>query len=109
MVVGAGRPYAAAFIVPSRKHLEALARTLAIPFGNCQELLEDPRVVEHYQRLATSITTDAQRFAPHERIQRVRLWLGEFRIGREISQTLKLRRQEFYRIYADEIEALYAD
>jgi long-chain acyl-CoA synthetase len=109
VVVGAGRPYAAAFIVPSRKHLEALARTLAIPFGNCQELLEDPRIVEHYQRLATSITTDAQRFAPHERIQRVRLWLGEFRIGREISQTLKLRRQEFYRLYADEIEALYAD
>ena len=39
----------------------------------------------------------------------MRLWLEEFRIGRELSQTLKLRRQEFSRLYAAEIDHLYAD
>jgi hypothetical protein len=39
----------------------------------------------------------------------VRLWLEEFRIGCELSQTLKLRRQEFSRLYAREIDELYED
>jgi hypothetical protein len=38
----------------------------------------------------------------------MRLWLGEFRIGRELSQTLKLRRQEFLRLYSCEIDELYS-
>ncbi len=37
----------------------------------------------------------------------MRVWLGEFRIGRELSQTLKLRRQEFLRLYSVEIDDLY--
>ena len=41
-------------------------------------------------------------------MHRVRLWLGEFRIGRELSQTLKLRRREFLRLYSGEIDELYA-
>ena len=39
----------------------------------------------------------------------MRLWVEEFRIGRELSQTLKLRRQEFTRLYATEIDALYEE
>ena len=109
VVLGAGRPYAAAFIVPSRVLLERLADTLTLERSSVSELLEHPDVVEHYEQLVKRITGDGNRFAPHERVQRVRLWLGEFRIGREISETLKLRRPEFYRLYATEIETLYAD
>jgi long-subunit acyl-CoA synthetase (AMP-forming) len=53
------------------------------------------------------ISGDARRFAPYERVHRVVLWLGEFRIGRELSQTLKLRRHEFLRLYSDKIDDLY--
>jgi len=109
VVVGAGKPYAAAFIVPTRAQLERLAVTLTIGYHDVSELLESPRIIEHYEEIARRITGDASKFAPHERVQRVRLWLGEFRAGREISQTLKLRRREFYCLYATEIEALYAD
>ena len=38
----------------------------------------------------------------------MRLWLEEFRIGRELSQTLKLRRHEFLRLYSGEIDELYS-
>lgn len=48
------------------------------------------------------------RFAPYERVHRVRLWVEEFRIGRELSQTLKLRRHEFLRLYSGEIDELYS-
>jgi long-subunit acyl-CoA synthetase (AMP-forming) len=41
-------------------------------------------------------------------VHRVRLWPREFRIGHELSQTLKLRRQEFLRLYSSEVDELYA-
>ena len=54
-----------------------------------------------------AISGDARRFAPYERVHHVRPVAGEFRIGRELSQTLKLRRHEFLRLYSGEIDELY--
>jgi long-chain acyl-CoA synthetase len=108
VVVGEGRPFVAAFLAPSRAHLEALARRLGLPVDDLAALVTDERVVKHYRHLASVISGDGRRFAPYERVHRVRLWLEEFRIGRELSQTLKLRRHEFLRLYSDKIDELYA-
>ena len=108
VVVGEGRPFVAAFVAPSRAHLEGLARRLGLPVDNLAALITDERVVKHYRTLANAISGDARRFAPYERVHRVRLWLEEFRIGRELSQTLKLRRHEFLRLYSCEIDELYS-
>ncbi|HOU28754.1 MAG TPA: AMP-binding protein [Thermoleophilia bacterium] len=108
VVVGEGRPYVAAFVKPSLTHLEGLARRLGLPVDDLAALVADERVVKHYRRLASAISADLRRFAPYERIHRVRLWLEDFRIGHELSQTLKLRRHEFSRLYSSEIDDLYA-
>ena len=108
VVVGEGRPYVAAFVAPSRAHLEELARSLGLPADEPAALIADERIVKHYRSLVNAISGDARRFAPYERVHRMRLWLGEFRVGHELSQTLKLRRQEFLRLYSCEIEELYA-
>jgi long-chain acyl-CoA synthetase len=107
VVVGEGRPYVAAFVAPSRTHLETLARSLGLDPEDPAALIADERVVKHYRALVNAISGDARRFAPWERVHHMRLWLGEFRIGRELSQTLKLRRQEFLRLYSCEIDELY--
>jgi long-chain acyl-CoA synthetase len=107
VVVGAGRPYVAAFVAPSRVHLETLAGSLGLDPDEPAALIADERVVKHYRSLVNAISGDTRRFAPYERVHRVRLWLGEFRIGRELSQTLKLRRHEFLRLYSCEIDELY--
>ncbi len=107
VVVGEGRPYVAAFVAPSRTHLETLARGLGLDPDDPATLVADERVVKHYRALVNAISGDARRFAPWERVHHMRLWLGEFRIGRELSQTLKLRRQEFLRLYSGEIDELY--
>ncbi len=107
VVVGEGRPYVAAFVAPSRTHLEGLARSLGLPTDEPAKLIADERIVKHYRALAHDISSDTRRFAPYERVHRVRLWLEEFRIGRELSQTLKLRRHEFLRLYSGEIDELY--
>jgi long-chain acyl-CoA synthetase len=108
VVVGEGRPYVAAFVVPSRTHLENLARSMGLPVDQLAALAADERVVKHYRHLASVISGDLRRFTPYERVHRVRLWLEDFRIGRELSQTLKLRRHEFLRLYSCEIDELYA-
>jgi len=108
VVVGEGRPFVAAFVAPSRAHLETLARKLGLPLDDLAAIVTDERVVKHYRHLASVISGDARRFAPYERVHRVRVWLGEFRIGRELSQTLKLRRHEFLRLYSGEIDDLYS-
>ncbi len=108
VVVGEGRPYVAAFVVPSRSHLETLARSLGLPVDQPAALIADDRIVRHYRHLASMISSDLRRFTPYERVHKVRLWLEEFRIGRELSQTLKLRRHEFLRRYSGEIDELYA-
>jgi long-chain acyl-CoA synthetase len=107
VVVGEGRPFVAAFLAPSRAHLESLARRLGLPLDDLAALVTDERVLKHYRHLASMISGDARRFAPYERVHRVRLWLDEFRIGRELSQTLKLRRREFLRLYSDRIDDIY--
>jgi len=108
VVVGEGRPFVAAFVVPSHTHLESLARGLGLPVDQLAALIADERVVKHYRHLASVISGDLRRFTPYERVHRVRLWLEDFRIGRELSQTLKLRRHEFLRLYSCEIDELYA-
>jgi long-chain acyl-CoA synthetase len=108
VVVGEGKPYLAAMVVPSRTHLEGLARSLGLATDNLAALVTDERVLKHYRSLVNTISGDHRRFAPYERVHRVRLWLEEFRIGRELSQTLKLRRHEFLRLYSGEIDDLYA-
>jgi long-chain acyl-CoA synthetase len=108
VVVGEGRPYVAAFVAPSRSHLEGLARSLGLPADDLPALIADERILRHYRALAHHISSDVRRFAPYEHVQRVRLWLEEFHIGRELSQTLKLRRHEFLRLYSAEIDELYA-
>ena len=107
VVVGEGRPFVAAFLAPSRAHLEALARRLGLPLDDLAALVTDERVLKHYRHLASVISGDARRFTPYERVHRVRLWLDEFRIGRELSQTLKLRRHEFLRLHSDKIDEIY--
>lgn len=109
VVVGNGKPFVAAFVLPSKTHLENLAKQLSISFSELREVAHDPRVVEHYRAMAVRVTSNGQKFAPHERVRRVVLWMDDLQIGREITQTLKLRREEFNRLYATEIEKLYKD
>lgn len=109
IVVGAGKPFLGALIVPGRVYLAELARRLALDTDDPDELVGHSAIVAYYRELVDRLTGDSSRFAPHERILQVRLWLGELRVGHELSQTLRLRRHEFYRLHESEIAELYDD
>jgi long-chain acyl-CoA synthetase len=100
MVVGDGRNYLTALVVP---HREQIARELGVA-----ELSPDhePRVRE---LVAEILRRQLRDLSPHEQIARFTLLEAPFTIDRgELTPTLKLRREVIAQHYAAEIERLYA-
>jgi long-chain acyl-CoA synthetase len=107
VVVGQGRSYLAAFLFPNKSELQRWAEERGLPKGTLQELAKRPEVIKAYRRLLQHISGNPDRFAPHERVRIFRLQVRDLEVGKELSQSLKLRRGEFERRHAEEIVELY--
>jgi long-chain acyl-CoA synthetase len=105
MVVGDGRRYLTALIVPAFHPLEALASRKRIVFKNRLELLEHPKVRALYQDLVESVNKDLCRF---ETLKRFVLLPEPFtQEAGELTPTNRLRRPIIERHYRREIDAMY--
>ena len=105
-VVGEGRPYIAALIVPSFQNLEEFAREHQIAFSNRAELVAHSEVCALYQR---HVDRHNERVAPFKQIKRFLLLAEEFTLeAGEITPTLKVRRKQILAKNHEAIEALYA-
>jgi long-chain acyl-CoA synthetase len=105
MVVGDGRRYLAALIVPAFSKLEALASRKRILFMHRSELLEHPKVRELYHDIVEDINKDFSRF---ETLKRFALLPEPFtQEAGELTPTNRLRRQIIERRYRREINGMY--
>lgn len=106
-VVGDGRKYITALVVPAFESLEAYARENGIGFARRDDLLQDPAIVRLYRE---RIDTLSEPLANYERIRRFTLLTREFsQESGEVTPTMKLRRKAIDRNYHDVIEAMYAE
>lgn len=106
-VIGEGRRFVTALIVPAFEVLEQWARSVSIPFGNREELIRQPKVVELFRE---RIGERSQAFAPFERIIRFTLLPEPLSIERgEMTPTMKVRRRAAAEHYHDEVERMYAE
>jgi len=102
VIVGEGRPYVTALVVPD---WEALATQLGL-VGEPAQLRLDPRCRELVQRAVDECNRDLAGF---ETIKRFALLLNDFsEQADELTPTLKPKRRVIAAHYADEIAALYA-
>ncbi len=106
VIIGDGRNYLAALIVPNPEPLMAEIKELEIPITSPAEALVHPQVRELY---AAHIAQRLAGVSHFEQVQKFTL------IGRpftpesdELTLTLKLRRKIIEKNYAKEIEAMYA-
>jgi len=105
-VIGDGRPYVTALVVPSFPALEEWARGEGLAFSSRQELLALPEVRELFRERIDEHTKDLARF---EKIKTFTLLPSEFTVaGGEITPTLKVKRRAVEAKYRDVIEAMYA-
>ncbi|MBI6547029.1 MAG: long-chain fatty acid--CoA ligase [Cyanobacteria bacterium NC_groundwater_1444_Ag_S-0.65um_54_12] len=107
MIVGEGKHYLTALIVPDFPALEAWAGQQELTVGDRPALLTHPSVVAHYDRIICELN---RTLAPFEQIKMFALlpdsWTPE---TGEMTPTLKLKRRVIAEKYRETISALYAN
>jgi long-chain acyl-CoA synthetase len=107
MVVGNGRKFASALIVPNMELLRGYAQIKGIRYKSASELLTNPRIIDLIERQVDKYTTELARF---EKVRKVVLIEHEFTTASgELTPTLKPRRSVIEKKYASEIDRLYED
>ncbi|MEP6819474.1 MAG: long-chain fatty acid--CoA ligase [bacterium] len=107
VLVGNGRKFPAALVVPDWERVESYAQLKGIKVENHTELCKHPRIIDLFERQIAGLTTE---LAQYERVKKVALLENELTIeGGELTPTLKVKRRVVDEKYRPVIDALYAD
>ena len=107
VLVGNGRKFPAALIVPDWEQLRSYAQHKGLDCKTPADFCRHPRVVDLIQRQVDSATAELARY---ERVKRVALLERELTIeGGELTPTLKVKRRVIDEKYKDVIDRLYAE
>ncbi len=104
-VVGDGRQYISALIVPSYENLEDWARKNGITFTSRKDLISSPKVNEFYKKIIDERQKD---LGPVEQIKKFTLLENEFsQETGEITPTMKIKRKVVKDKYKNLIDSMY--
>jgi long-chain acyl-CoA synthetase len=107
VLIGAGRKFPAALIVPDWEMLRSYAQHKGLDCKTPADFCRHPRIIDLLQRQVDSVTSDMSRF---ERVKRVALIEREMTVeGGELTPTLKVKRRVIDEKYKDIIDRLYAE
>jgi long-chain acyl-CoA synthetase len=107
VLVGVGRKFPAALVVPDWPQIESYAQLKGIAWKTHAELCKNPRIIDLFERQIAGVTKD---LAQYERVKKVALLENELTIeSGELTPTLKIKRRIVDEKYRDVIEQLYAE
>lgn len=107
VLVGNGRRFPAALIVPNWEQIESYARLKGIKESSRAELCRNARIIDLFERQIATLTPD---LAQYERVKKVALLENEFTIeGGEMTPTLKVKRRVIDEKYRQVIDEIYRD
>jgi long-chain acyl-CoA synthetase len=107
MVVGQDQRTLGALIVPDFTALENYGKTVGVSTSSAQELLTLPVVQELYRKEIQRLISPQKGFRACERIGGFVLLPYEFRVGEELTHTLKMKRNVITQQFAKEIAQIY--
>lgn len=106
VVIAEGRKFPSALIVPNFEKLKQLAAERGIAVASLAELTRHAAIREVLEQEVESACAG---LAPHERVKKIAILDEEFSIQKgEITPTMKVRRREVERIYAERIDEIYS-
>ena len=106
VLIGNGRRFPAALIVPDWERVESYATLKGIETRNRAELCKHPRIIDLFERQVAALTSELAQF---EKVKKIGLLEKELTIeGGELTPTLKVKRRVVDEKYRDAIDALYA-
>ncbi|WP_254864237.1 AMP-dependent synthetase/ligase [Halovivax gelatinilyticus] len=108
MVVGDGRKFVSALLVPNLEHVREWAEGEGIDLpGDSREVCADDRVREYVGAEVERVNAD---FEPHETIKKFRLVGEEFTEENDLmTPTMKKKRRTITERFADRIEEMYVE
>jgi long-chain acyl-CoA synthetase len=107
VVVGNGRKFAAALIVPNMEMLREYAKLKGIEYLNIDALLQNGKIIDLMNRQVDKYTSELARY---EKVKKIALLADEMTIERgELTPTLKPRRSFIEAKYRAVIDRLYVD
>ncbi len=107
VVVGEGRKFPAALLVPNFDALRRYAEARGIPSDDVRALCAHPAIRRLYEEEVERAMAD---FSPYERVKKIALLERELTIAEgELTPTLKVRRRIVQEKYRDLIEQMYAE
>lgn len=107
MVVGQDKKFLAALIVPNMEKLESYASQNELQYIDMGELLQNPEIQNVINNEIQSYINSKSGFKSFERIFRFTLLSKPFEVGKELTQTMKLRRDVIDQLYNKEINQLF--
>ncbi|MCY4189145.1 MAG: long-chain fatty acid--CoA ligase [Bryobacterales bacterium] len=106
VVVAEQRNFPSALVVPAFESLRSWAETNGIKAADNEELCANADVQRYVMSEITALCAD---MAGYEQVKRIALIPNEFSIaGGELTPTMKVRRNEVYKKYSAQIEAIYS-
>jgi long-chain acyl-CoA synthetase len=106
VVVGGGRKFISALIVPEFDKLEAYAKAKGIPFANRRELVGSEEIRSFMLAEVNRTTPD---LASYERIKKIVLLEKDFDPDTELTPSLKVKRHIVEKVFKPIIDLLYKD
>lgn len=107
VLIGNGRKFPAALIVPDWEQIASYAQLKGIKASSRGDLCKHPRILDLFERQIESLTPG---LAKYERVKKVALLENELTIETgELTPTLKVKRRVIDEKYRDVIDRLYAD
>lgn len=106
VLIGNGRKFPAALIVPDWERVESYAQLKGIKTASRAELCKHPRIIDLFERQVAGLMPD---LAQYEKVKKVALLENELTIeGGEMTPTLKVKRRVVDEKYHDVIDKLYS-
>jgi long-chain acyl-CoA synthetase len=107
VLIGNGRKFPAALIVPNWEGVESYAALKGFKAGSHAELCKNPRIIDLFERQIAGLTPD---LANYERVKKIALVPDELTIeGGELTPTMKVKRRVVDEKYRNVIDELYKE
>lgn len=107
VLIGAGRKFPAALIVPNWEHIDSYTKLKGIEVTNRSELCRHPRIIDLFERQIEKLTENLARY---EKVKKIALLENELTMeGGELTPTLKVKRRVIDEKYRDVIDQLYSE
>ncbi|HSB29311.1 MAG TPA: long-chain fatty acid--CoA ligase [Pyrinomonadaceae bacterium] len=105
VLIGDGRKFPAALIVPAWEQIDSYTRLKGIGPMTRAELCRNPRIIDLFERQIKRVTPELARY---EKVKAIALLENEFTIeGGELTPTLKVKRRVINEKYRKVIDELY--